>query len=158
MRAGIRAACPAIVALFIAALALVAPAVAGKPIAKYEGSLRSHPAATVKLVLTKEKVRGKVVEAFFRNIPMSCDNGQADTGGLRLAARVRSDGTFHRISAFNDEIAISTDEVRGRLLPGGRARGRVLLSSNLIENPSLTPQGDCTTGGYLRWQAKRVQR
>lgn len=150
-----------------AAVVGLAPAALATPTKKtvYQGATDGVEPGRVTLTVFRTKGEPKSARIAVSEVPVTCEDGTTDT---TFGPRDYIDVGFHGSKrtfdgrAYNHGQPTAPEEyarVHGRLLPGGRAEGYVLLYVNPWDppgEPGFMNAPECTTpGGQLRWTAHR---
>jgi hypothetical protein len=134
-------------------VALAVPTVAGAWTHVFDGKF--DPSGTIELKIRKLHGRSKLTTVKFREVPISCDQGNETTSGNVLKQRVPVEGGKFRLTArATSADDHSTLKLVGRLTHHGRrAKGTMRVHGAVVPLDGGT-HGRCDTG-RLRWHASR---
>jgi hypothetical protein len=133
------------------------PGIASTGRSVYEGGFVSDAQSQAILTVPSDPRRGERIRFRVKNLEIACDDGttpRANIAPIRARLRNRTEfrGERYRIASPGQSFF----QVKGRLLRGGRAAGRILyIDDNNDALPGAGP--DCGTHRRRNWTAERVR-
>jgi hypothetical protein len=122
----------------------------------YAGSFADGSDAVIRFDVQRSNGVREKVELEALAVELACSDGSSQRASFQPATfRFRTKNVFYaRKRSFNDDIGSSSVyEVRGRLIPGGTARG--YLAHERQYSFGFPP--NCATNGRLRWAAEKMR-
>jgi hypothetical protein len=147
--------------MVLAVLGVAISSWAALPNPDYVGGIPGDPKAEVQFdVFTKGEERSHV-KFYARRVALPCDDGKVRRSKFRPASyRFTSDRVFRqRRKAGDPLLSYSASEivVRGRLMPGGKAKGYLSYEETLYPIPG-GPQDRVECEGKVNWEARASGR